>query len=133
MLEDADADGGGPAPSLEIQGRWMDDHSQEHVIGDTRWFMDLGVGSDSEYGYIITTFSNAEDWLIAQNEAVNPDGEAELWSRFDWTRDSDGKLYFCQTANLEASEAAALAVTPADADDLEDGCPGFGWLGLNPS
>jgi hypothetical protein len=110
----------------------MDDWGQEHVISETHWFMDLGAGTDSEYGYTITTYSNEDTWLVAQNDGLNPDGEADFWSRFDWTRDTDGKLYFCQTANLETSEAAAMAVTPADGDELEAGCPGFGWLGLSP-
>ena len=91
------------------------------------------VSDDSSTSrFNITQYDNDFGVVIAQNDSANA-WNADLWSRFDWTRDTDGKLYFCQTANLETSESAAMAVTPADGENLEDGCPGFGWLGLNPS
>ena len=68
-------------------------------------------------------------YVIAQNspdDLYNPD----LWSKYNWTVDAEGIIYYCQITFGEATEDDALAVADADAGDLAAGCSGFGWSAL---
>ena len=49
-----------------------------------------------------------------------------LWSKYDWTWDSE-ELYYCQSTYAADSEAGALAAESANASDLATGCGGFPW------
>ena len=107
---------------LEIIGSYSDNWGGAHTINEATW-------SDGYGGiYHISQFDNDVDWLVAQNDvgnAYNP----ELWSKFEWTTDNDGGLFYCQSAYDAASEEDAMAAT-ADANDLAAGCGGFGWSEL---
>lgn len=108
--------------ALEIAGSWVDNYAGSHEITQSTWVMDMG-GT-----FHISQYSNGDDFLIAQNDAANA-YNPDLWSRFDWTYDGSD-LYYCQSAYDAASEAAALAATPANASDLNSGCGGFAWSAL---
>ena len=81
----------------------------------------------------ISQFSNDTGFAIGQNDSVssyNPD----KWSRFDWTVDGAGTLWFCTTAYDAETEAEALATSAADATDpATDGCWSFPWSSLTPA
>ena len=51
---------------------------------------------------------------------------------FDWVVDNGGTLHVCQTTAYAGSESDALNTTPANTNDLANGCPGYGWLELTP-
>jgi hypothetical protein len=56
-----------------------------------------------------------------------------LWSRFDWTWDADGELYYCQSVyDAETEEAAVEGDDASDASELDAGCAGFSWTMLSP-
>ncbi len=86
----------------------------------------MDFGSGEIYTYSITLYDNATGWLVTENGADTGE-EAGYWSRFDWAW-SGTDLYVCQTEAFAASEGDALGTTPANAGDLEGGCPGYGWL-----
>ncbi len=125
----AGAGGSGGAPvasTLAIAGVYDDDFGGGHEIDESVWLQ--GV-SGSVSSFAVTQFDNDNRVLIAQNDDNN-DFNPGLWSRFDWTR-FDGALYFCQSLFDGASEADAVAATPADATDpTSTGCGGFGWSQL---
>ena len=75
-------------------------------------------------GFSIDSYSNEEQYVIAQNgsdNTYNPD----LWSKFEWTTAND-ELYYCQIA-YDAADAETAMDATADANDVEAGCNGFGW------
>jgi hypothetical protein len=125
---DTEAEGGagGAAPvadSLTIVGSYTDNFDGEHVITNATWTSGSSV-------YNISQFDNDEGYVIARNDESNAFSPC-AWSRFDWT-ESEGDLYFCQSAFAAETEDAALETEPADATDLEKGCSGFPWSQLSP-
>jgi len=121
--------GGGSSSGLAIVGTYLDNWDSTHEITDSTWTMGM-AGTSSVFH--ITIFSNADQYLIAQNDAANQYSPS-LWSRFDWTQDQ-GILYYCQTAYDAASEQAALDTPRADVKDLAGkGCGGFAWSKLTPN
>ena len=113
---------GGDEP-LEIAGSYTDDWEFAHQITDDSWTM---MGSV----FHITQYSNDNDYLITQNDSDN-EYSPDLWSRFDWTYEGNGDLFYCQIVFDAQSEPAALTSTGADRSDLDTGCGGFGWSRLN--
>ena len=78
-------------------------------------------------------FDNDANYLIGQNDAV-ASYAPEKWSRYDWTVDGDGTLWYCNTAYDAETEADALATPAADATDpAAGGCGTFAWSSLTPS
>ena len=69
--------------------------------------------------------------LIAQNSSEN-EYNPGLWSRFDFFGSAQSG-YFCQSSFDAASEEDAVAATPADPENLKEGCGGFGWSTITPS
>ena len=85
--------------------------------------------TSSEWGdslFHVTDYSNEGSWIVAQNDEYN-EYNPLLWSKFEWTWDADGELYYCQSAYDAATEEDAFAAEGADATDLSGGCGGFGW------
>lgn len=120
---------GGAGSGLAIVGSYLDDYGSTHVITDSTWTIGM-AGTSSVFH--ITVVSNADQYLVAQNDATNQ-YSASLWSRFDWTLDQ-GVLYYCQTTYDAATEQAALATPRADVNDLTGkGCSSFPWSILTPN
>jgi hypothetical protein len=110
-------------PMLAINGDWFDSWGGSHSIDAFTWLS----GSSS---FAITRADDAAGWAVAQNGADNA-WSPGLWSRFDWTWDADGGLWYCQTAYDAASEADALATPAADATDpATTGCGSFAWTSM---
>lgn len=116
---------------LAIAGVYDDNFGGSHDVDATAWVQ--GFGS-----YNVSRFSNIEQYVIAQNDASNGFNPL-LWSRFDWTEDTAGQLYYCQTEYAAASEADALYAAPSDASDpgtcgCGGACPGgFSWTAMTPA
>ncbi len=115
--------GAGANAGLAITGSYEDTFGGTHEITDDLW-------QSGESSFEIASYSNSEQYLIAQNAPTNAYNPG-LWSRFDWTTDA-GDLYYCQTAYAAESEAAALATERADDASLSGGCGGFEWSLLAP-
>ncbi len=110
-------------PPLEIIGSYTDSWGGTHEISATDW-----VQGDSSFR--LTTYNNDANFVIAQNASTNA-WNPDLWSRFDWHEDGDGRLWYCQTAYDAASETDAVGTPPADATDpATSGCAGFSWTEL---
>ena len=112
-----------PQDELSITGVWDDG------FGGT---YDITSESITSWGslYSISQYSNADMYIIAQNDANNSYNPS-LWSRFDWTMDADSNLYLCQTAFDAASEEDALNTPAADSSDpANGGCGDFSWSAL---
>ena len=112
----------GLSERLEIIGIWEDTWGFEQKVSQAEWTSGDSVFHTSQ-------FDNHDDFLIAQND-TNNQWSPDKWSRFDWTWDESGKLYFCQSAFDAESEQDALSATSADREDLESGCGGFSWSAL---
>jgi hypothetical protein len=114
--------------ALDITGSYVDSYGTAHSVSAFSWT------SSSEYGdssYHVSTADNEGMWLIAQNDASNS-YNPEAWSVFDWTMDSTGALYYCQSSFDLATEEEALIADHADATDLDGGCSTFAWTPLTP-
>ncbi len=115
-----------PVAPLEIAGSYTDGWGTAHEITSQTWTM-AGMGVFHVAGY-----DNDGNWLVAQNDAANAYSPG-LWSRMDWS-ETQGKLYFCQTAYAAASRQEAEDTPAADATDpTASGCGGFAWTELTPA
>ncbi len=122
-----------PAP-LAIAGVYTDQFACVDTITSTTWTVTVDPVNFCGGIYRISQYSNAGEYIIAQNDATNS-FDASLWSRFDWVAYL-GHLYYCQTAFSAASEADALATPRAVATNpTTSGCDGvvnnFSWTALN--
>ncbi len=113
-------------PTLPIGGAWVDSWGGSHDI-------DAFVWTSGSSWFDITAWDADAGWVVAQNAESN-EWNPGMWSRFDWAWDSEGALWYCQTAYAAASEADALATPAADATDPSTGgCGAFSWTGLEPA
>ena len=111
--------------TLPVNGTWSDDYGGSHAIDAFVW---------SSWGdmFLIAEAHESEGWVVAQNAASNSYNPS-LWSRFDWTLDDTGALYYCQSAYDAATQADAAASEPDASDPATSGCGGFSWTALTPS
>jgi hypothetical protein len=100
-----------------IHGDWTDSWGGLHDVSSFSW-------NDNT----ITQNNNDEQWAVAQNS--DSSWSPGLWSKYDWTWDDEGELYYCQSTFDAETEEDALAAESADADDLATGCSGFSWSGM---
>jgi len=111
---------------VPIRGLWGDDYGTAHTIDEWSWSM------ISKWGDSLFHVSQADidsSWLVAENDKANSHS-ASQWSKFDWTWDGDGTLYYCQSSFDAGSEADAVKADSADAADLKAGCAGWSWTAL---
>jgi ABC-type Zn uptake system ZnuABC Zn-binding protein ZnuA len=103
----------GDEHDIAIEGNWVDE-----------WGTNQTIDSDSWNSGTITQFDNEAMWAVAENgeDSFNPG----LWSKYDWTWNSE-ELYYCQSTFAAESEADALSANSANSSDLEAGCGGFPW------
>ncbi len=119
-----EADSGSADMLPSIAGMYSDGF-ETHTISSGLWRIDTSA-------FHITILNNAQEYLVASNDANNPWNNDGKWSRFDWTRTTTGDLYYCQTAyNAESEQQAANTARP-DTQDLAKGCGSFSWTKLTP-
>ena len=114
---------------LTIVGDYTDNFGTNHQITDATWTQSIPDVFMSTFH--ITRYDNTTRYVVAQNDASNG-YDPNLYSRFDWHDDLAGNLYYCQSTFGAATEALALAGTPADSANLDSGCGGFSWSNLTP-
>lgn len=114
---------------LPIVGSYVDDYQTQHTVSDTAWEMVFDGGDLSRF--TVLSYTNEAGFLIAQNDAANA-FNPDLYSRFDWTFDDAGDLYFCQSA-FDAMTAEDAEAASANASDLATGCGMFAWSKLTPA
>ena len=107
-----------------IAGTYVDDYGEVIQIAEGIWRIDTSL-------FHITILNNAQEFLIASNDPNNP-WSADLWSRFDWTRDSTGALYYCQTAYGAASQQLAEDTARPSMQNFPKGCGVGSWSKLTP-
>ncbi len=100
--------------AISIEGEWIDEWNSSQVID-----------SDSWNSNTITHYDNDEMWAVAQNDE-DAQFSPGLWSKYDWTWNSE-ELYYCQSTFAAETEADALSADSANATDLDTGCGGFPW------
>jgi hypothetical protein len=108
--------------SLEIIGSYADSLGDSHTIDEELWT----TGSGALFS--ISQYDNNSGFLIAQNDASNAI-EPERWSKFQWTINDNGGLYYCQSISDAATEEDAMGAN-ADPADLGMGCIGSPWVEL---
>lgn len=120
VIADTDTD----TDDIEILGAYSDQWGTDHTVDSQVWTMGDSI-------FLITAFSNEDNYAIAQNDSGNL-YDPELWSRFDWIENSDG-LWYCQTAYNAASEEEALDTPAAEPSEPNNsGCGSFAWTNLTP-
>ena len=113
---------------LTLLGTYTDEELVSHTITEEVW--DAGP----ERLFNISQFDNLSGFLIAQNGSSNNPryGNPERWSKFQWYRNDDGELFYCQSISDAPSEDAALTAN-ADVADLSLGCAGRPWTEIRNS
>ncbi len=121
-------DTGETADDIALVGTWSDGFGGTHTITNTTWDE---AGDGYTNAFAITQYDNDTHFAIAQNASTNG-FNPDLYSRFDWASDGATGFYYCQSTFDAATEADALAATPADATDPSTtGCGGtFPWTHL---
>ena len=121
---------------LEIIGSYEEEFQAgqfiDHEITQTTWTQTSDFGTSI---YSIASYSNADDYLIGENDADNAFNPG-LFDRFDWTT-FDSDLYYCTSAFGQATvdEAITAGDGVADATDPTSSasCGGFTWTRLDPA
>jgi hypothetical protein len=124
----AAGDGQGP---LEIIGTYTDNYGGDNVITAMDWTQTY-TGS-APYVFHILSYSNADNYLIAQNDAGNA-FDGGYYSRFLWMH-YNASLYYCQDLyNAATAMAARNAPLPVVTDPTAStACGGFApWTELLP-
>ncbi|MBI5495081.1 MAG: hypothetical protein HY904_08630 [Deltaproteobacteria bacterium] len=115
---------------LEIIGSYVDNWASTHAIAQNAWVMTFSGASPTTF--TITQVHNNAEYLVAQNDPTDPYNPSK-WSRFDWTYDAAGALWYCQIIFDAADEATAAGTTTAvRTDPGMSGCGSFGWNNLTP-
>lgn len=110
---------------LELVGTYTDNWLGSHTITEEIW--DTGPG----YVFNISQYDNSAGYLLAQNDENNDPqyGNPGKWSKFQWTLNENGGLYYCQSIYDAATEEDAMGANGNPAD-LSAGCSGFSWTEL---
>lgn len=106
------------AQAGEPTGKFVDDHGGQHSLGVNYWIM-RGDGQASTFRYVDTKPGH----IIAKNDSKNQYNPG-LFSRFDYVKQKDGTIAFCQTVADAATKEAAEKHKPANFKDKK-GCGGF--------
>jgi len=126
--DDDDHDHDHDDEEIEIAGDYVDNFGGMHQVDSEQWVMGFG---ESMSIFMIASFDNDARLVLAENDGEN-EFNPGLFSAFEWLYDGDD-LYFCQSVFDAASLDAAATDASADAEDLDNGCGGFGWSQLLPS
>jgi hypothetical protein len=117
------------AAALSIIGQYTDDYGGGHIITSNSWTM-TGWGTSI---FHIESFSESQGYLVAQNDSSNP-YDPNLFSRFDYQKQNDGRVLFCQTTYNSPSLLATTNFTPANILAFDsNGCGSFPFSVLTPS
>jgi hypothetical protein len=109
-------------PSFELTGMYL-------------WIIDVGVEIEinissfkwehaNETYFIHNIINEEENYIIALNDEYRSTSPyyAGKWTRIDYTPGTEGSWYRCYASTQNDTIEEALAATPADPTDLEDGC-----------
>ena len=112
-----------PQGPLEIIGNYTDNFGGTQQVTQTRWV-------SGTLGFQIRAYSNAGNFLAAQNDLTNAFSPGKF-SRFSWTT-FQASLYFCQNPFSAETFEAAFSGAPDSTDPNTGGCGGFSWTQLTP-
>lgn len=116
-------------PVLDIAGDYKDEHGTRHLISDRRWVIS-GNGPASTFRVVRTNLENG--YVVARNDGANP-YFANRYSRFDYVKKKNGRVFFCQIVPDAVSIADAESRAPANIDARDGkGCAGFPFSVLLP-
>lgn len=123
---DVDEGTGGDEPT--IVGVYTDAFGGTHDITADAWTQTYEGSQPTVFH--IESFDDDAGWIVAQNDAAN-EYNPEKYSRFDWTRTADERLFYCQHVfDAESVEAAMGAAAPDATDPQTTGCSEFAWTEL---
>jgi hypothetical protein len=110
-----------------LSGKFTDDHGAKHSIGSMMWTM-KGTGKTSSFHIL----EEKGGHIVARNNGSNP-FNPNLFSRFDFVKQKDGSIAFCQTVPDAKTRAEAAKHAPADIHAKDGkGCGGFPFSVLKP-
>lgn len=90
----------------EIAGAYIDNFGGVQIVSAPAWV-------SGTFLFYVCSVDNSRRRLVAQNLPRNGD-TANLFSRFEWTTNSSGQLFYCQQVYNAASPADADAAAQAD-------------------
>ena len=115
-------------PKLDLTGTYVDENGIRHLINAWEWRQE---GQGDPQLFYVAGLSNEEGWVVAEN-GVDNTNNPRLWSVFQWTKDSEDQLYFCQSSDTSEMKEDAIAQERADTEDLSTGCNGAAWTAITP-
>ena len=112
--------------NMDLDGDFVDNNGQPHTINAFLWVMGTAPSL-----FHIAEYSNDDNYALAQNDAAN-ESNSGLYSKFEWTTNAEGALFYCQSTE-DASSMEDAKDPSADKADLESGCVGFSWSEMTPT
>ena len=115
-------------PAALVLGSFDDDYGSRHVVTREVW----QHGKSARYE--IVKWNAKEQYLIAQNNAANPNDGA-LWSRFDWMPLENMAPFtwaFCMSAYKAKTMEEAEQTNIAKRESPKTGCNGFPFTRMKP-
>jgi hypothetical protein len=109
-------------PAFELTGSYLwiiDDWTLVEInISSFKW------EHANETYFLHNIINEEENYIIALNDEYQSSSPyyAGLWTRIDYTPGTDGSWYRCYASRQNDTIEEALAATPADPTDLEEGC-----------
>lgn len=113
---------------LALIGEYTDDFGGGHSVSMTVWVQTADFGT---FTYTLGSYDNDAMWVVGEDTAAE---EGAAFSRFDWTVDDSGQMWFCTAAFGAATEQDAIDAPASDpSDPASTGCGMmFPWSQLNP-
>ena len=108
-------------------GSFRDDYGSTYTITRSAWIQ------DSTYSFHIIKWDTSNQFVIAQNDSLNPT-EGSLFTRIDYM-DLPMDPYtwaFCLTTYNAASAEVAEDTAPANRSNPKSGCAGFPFTRMAP-
>lgn len=110
-----------------LKGKFTDGHGSRHTIDAKTWAMS-GSGKPSRFHIL----ESGRTHILARNDAANP-FHPNLYSRFDFVKQKDGSVAFCQTVADAKDQELTAKARPADYKAKDGkGCAGFPFSVLKP-
>lgn len=111
-----------------LNGTYQDDYNTQYEMSSDQISMQFEDSNASLFDIYYVTLE--QEFVIAQNGADN-EFFPNVWSRFDWLTDEQGKLWYCQSA-YDAISAEVAVQSPADRSNITvSGCGDFPWTLLS--
>jgi hypothetical protein len=117
-----------PEEIFPLNGSYQDDYNTQYEMSNDQISMQFEDSDASLFAIYYVNFDH--EFVIAQN-GVDNEFFPNIWSRFDWLTDEQGKLWYCQSAYNAISAEVAVQSQVDRSTVTTGGCGDFPWTLLS--